>query len=86
MSFRQAVRQFIGVPSEWSFRKMRMVPSRRRTVKYFGVSHVERLLEKLSLVSGKSGDPAAEPIIRLAAGASPEQEKEKARSVTLGPA
>lgn len=85
LSFRRAVRQFLGVPSEWSFRRMRMVPSGRGAAKYFGVSDVERLVEKLSLVPGEPVDPAAEPRIRLAAGGPISEEEGMARSLTLEP-
>jgi surface carbohydrate biosynthesis protein len=79
-----AVRRILRLPPDWCFRRMRVVPSPGKTVKYFGASDVERLVKRLALVSGKTGGLAAEPTVRLVGGIPPGQEKEM-RSVTLDP-
>jgi surface carbohydrate biosynthesis protein len=81
----KAVRRVFGVSPEWSFRKMRRIPSRRAAVKYFGVPDVQRLLDKLSLVSGERGDRAPKPIVRLAGSATVSEGERTARSLTLEP-
>lgn len=79
------VRDFFGLPSDWSFRRFRVVPSPLRTAKHFGVSHVEELVQRLALASGQPGDPAEEPRVEVAAGAPAGHEKGSTRSVTLAP-
>jgi surface carbohydrate biosynthesis protein len=81
MSLHHVARRFFGLPSGWSFRRFRVVPS--PPVKYFGVSHVQHLVERLALASGTPADPTAELNIRLDDGAPSAQENGAARSVTL---
>jgi surface carbohydrate biosynthesis protein len=80
---RGKVQRLFGLPTDWSFRKMRVVPSPARAVKQFGVSDIQQLVARLNAALRRQGDTPVEPEVRPSDDTGTGHEDAAARSLTM---